>query len=252
MTETTPLLVETRGAVRLLRLHRPHKRNAFDAELATAFWQAVEAADADDQIRVLVVTGDGPCWTAGVDLELFLRPGGEQAWRLARLYEPLRACRKPTVAAVHGRAVGMGVTLLPHFDLVFAAEDATFQTPFVRLGLVVEYGGSFTLPRLIGRQAAMHMLLTAEPMDARWAERVGLVNAVFPAEGFLERVLGIAEGIAAMPPGAVAECRRLVREGEADPSFTAAVEREEQALAARYGSPETLEAVMQFFASRRR
>ena len=134
---------EDRGAVRVLRLNRPTKKNAFNIGMAVDLWKAIEEADADAAVRVILLAANGDMFTAGADVNLFLNAGtGDttELWRVARLYVPLRACKKPTIAAVHGRAVGMGVTVLPHFDLVYASEDATFQTPFVKLGLVVEPG----------------------------------------------------------------------------------------------------------------
>lgn len=248
------LKVEDRGAIRVLTLSRPEKKNAFDIALTEALWSALEAASADDAVRVVVVTGEGDMFSAGADVNLFLQAGqgtleGDLS-KVARLYEPLRACAKPVIAAVQGPAVGMGVTMLPHFDLVYAAEHATFLVPFVRLGLVVEYAGSFALPRLIGHQRTRELLLRAKPLDAPTAERWGLVTRVFPRESFSAEVMTIADEIAAHPPGAILECRRLVDKGEQS-SMQDAIAEENRVLATRYGSPENVEAVMAFLTRKR-
>lgn len=250
------LLTSDRGPVRLLTLNRPEKKNAFDIALTEALWSALEAASADPAVRCVVVTGAGDLFSAGADVNLFLAAanpgalGGADITRVARLYEPLRASTKPVIAAVQGPAVGMGVTMLPHFDLVYAAESATFLVPFVKLGLVVEYGGSFTLPRLIGHQRARELLLRGKPIDARTAEAWGLVTRTFARDALLDEVLAIANDIAANPPGAVLECRRLVDAG-IERTFETAVAGENTVLATRYGSPENVEAVMAFLSRRR-
>lgn len=250
------LLSEDRGPVRILTLNRPEKKNAFDLALTDALWICLEAASADPSVRAVIVTGAGNLFSAGADVNLFLQAGTGAVdpvalSRVARLYEPLRGCQKPVIAAVQGDAVGMGVTMLPHFDLVYAAEQATFMVPFVKLGLTVEYGGSFTLPRLIGHQRAREMLLRAKPIDARTMELWGLVTRTFPRERLLEEVLAIASDIAAQPAGAVLECRRLVEKGEQSAGIAPIYEEENRVLASRYGSEENVAAVMAFLSRKR-
>lgn len=177
------LLVEDVGPVRILTLNRPEKRNAFDSSIADGLWTELARASEDAGCRAVVVTGAGELFTAGVDVSVFLgMQGGDiEAFRkLGFLHEPIRACTKPTIAMVQGPAVGMGVTLLPHFDLVYAADHATFMVPFVKLGLLVEFGGSFTLPRLIGLSRTKELVLRGKPIDARTASEWGLVTRVFP------------------------------------------------------------------------
>ncbi len=253
MTDPAPLLVHDEGAVRVITLNRPHKKNAFDLALTNALWAALEDVARDDRVRVAVVTGAGGCFSAGADMGVFLalaqgQPQTDVA-RIGRLHEPLRACPKPLIAAVDGFAVGMGVTMLPHFDMVYASEVATFTTPFVRLGLVVEYGGSFALTHLLGRQRTEELLLRARPLDAKTAAGWGLVTRVFPAGELMASVMQIAAEIAEAPPGAAAETKRLVREGEHS-DLASAIAREDEALRSRYASSELLEAAQAFFAAR--
>ncbi|HJL16515.1 MAG TPA: enoyl-CoA hydratase/isomerase family protein [Sandaracinaceae bacterium LLY-WYZ-13_1] len=238
--------VTDEGAVRVLTLNRPAKKNAFDVEQAERLWEAIEAADADESVRVVVVTGAGDHFSAGADVSIFLNMSSLDPARLervARLYRPLRACRTPTVAMLQGHCVGMGVTVLPHFDLVYAADHVTFTTPFVRLGLVLEYGSAHTLSRLIGLSRAKELILRAAPLDASTAADWGLVTRVFSADTLRERTMAIAAEIAAHPPGAVAESKALLDRG-VELGFEQTVEAEDAALAVRYGSEENVKAVM--------
>jgi enoyl-CoA hydratase/carnithine racemase len=240
------LLVNDHGPVRVLTLNRPEKKNAFDLGLTDALWAALEAASDDANVRAVVVTGAGDTFTSGADVSVFLSgaPAGDVS-RIARLNEPLRASKKPVIAMVQGPAVGMGVTILPHFDMVYAAEEATFMVPFVRLGLVVEYAGSFTLPRLIGHQRTRELILRSKPIDARTADQWGLVTRVFPRARLAPEVLAIANELAELPAGAILECRKLIARGE-ESTFAQAFEAEATVLASRYGSEENVAAVMAF------
>lgn len=252
--ETDLLLAEDHGAVRVLVLNRPEKKNAFSPELALALTGALQAADADEGVRAVVVRGAGDSFCAGADVHLFLALGRgdrETGRPVAEVHRHIRAVRKPLIAAVHGRAVGMGVTLLPHFDLVYAAEDASFTTPFVQLGLVLEFGSSFTLPRLIGRQRANELILSARPIDALTAQEWGLVNRVLPHGEWMDGVLEVAGHLASLPPGAVAAAKELLRQGE-EAVLQQAIENEDAVLAKLYGSEENVRVVEAFLASRKR
>lgn len=237
--------VTNEGAVRLLTLSRPDKKNAFDVAMATQLWAAVEAAQADPSVRVVAVSAEGDYFSGGADVNIFLNIGAldpADVRKVARLYEPLRACDKPTMAIVQGHCVGMGVTLLPHFDLVYAADHVTFTTPFVKLGLVLEYGSAYTLPRLIGLSRAKELILRAAPLDARTAAEWGLVTRTFVAEELATKALAIAQELAANPPSAVTESKRLLDRGM-DMAFDETTQAEDAVLATRYGSEENVRAI---------
>lgn len=241
------------GAVRLLTLSRPEKKNAFDIAMATQLWEAIEAAQSDPSVRVVAVTGEGDYFSGGADVSLFLSFASldpRDVAKVGRLYEPLRACEKPTIAIVQGHAVGMGVTLLPHFDLVYAADHVTFTTPFVKLGLVLEYGSAYTLSRLIGPSRTKELILRAAPLDALTAADWGLVTRVFPATALRASALGIAQELAANPPSALAESKRLIERG-AHMSFDEATQAEDAALASRYGSDENVRAIHEILQRKR-
>ncbi len=253
MTAYDHLLVTDEGGVRFIALNRPEKKNAVSPELAVDLRSALEDAAAEDGVRVVVIRGAGDTFCAGADLEVFLAIGRgelEGPRKVGELHQHLRAFPKPLIAAVHGQAVGMGVTLLPHFDMVYAADNASFLTPFVRLGLVLEFGSSFTLSRLIGRQRANELIMGARPLDAATAEHWGLVNRVFPAAEMTHGVREIATNLAALPPVAVAACKHLIRRGE-EATLEDSITLEDETLANFYGSPENIRAVEAFLASRR-
>lgn len=241
------------GAVRVLTFSRPEKKNAFDVEQAEQVWAAIDAADADDAVQVIAVTAEGDYFSAGADVSMFMNIGSLDPTKLAkvaRVYEPLRACRKPTVAIVQGHCVGMGVTVLPHFDLVYAADHVNLTTPFVKLGLVLEYGSAHTLSRLIGVQRAKELILRAAPLDAVTAAEWGLVTRVFPASRLRQEAMAIATDIAENPAGAVGESKRLIDRGQAL-SFDETTKAEDEVLATRYGSEENVKAVMALMARKR-
>ncbi|MGE0791103.1 MAG: enoyl-CoA hydratase/isomerase family protein [Sandaracinaceae bacterium] len=256
MTEPNPseMRVTTHddAGVRLLTLSRPAKKNAFDVLQATQLWAAIEAASADPSVKVLALSAEGDYFSGGADVGIFMNIASytpSDLAKVARLFEPLRACKKPKIAIVQGHSVGMGVTILPHFDLVYAADHVTFTTPFVRLGLVLEYGSAHTLSRLIGAQRAKELILRAAPLDAKTAEAWGLVTRTFGSDSLMTESMRIAREIAEHPAGALVECVRLIDAGM-DATFDATVALEDAALASRYGSQENVEAITKMMAAR--
>ncbi|MGB5810204.1 MAG: enoyl-CoA hydratase-related protein [Polyangiales bacterium] len=241
------LLVEDHGAVRVLTLNRPEKKNALNEPLAAALTEALEVAADDADVHVVVVVGSEGTFCAGADVHLFLEAGrgGKVPEVVVNIHEALRAFPKPLIAGVEGLAVGMGVTLLPHFDMVYANRSAKLYVPFARLGLVVEYGSSFTLPRLIGRQRANELVLRGKPVDATTAADWGLVTRVFEDAEFRERVLEVAADVGALPSGAVRASKALLREGE-ERTLDEAIADEADVLSGLYGSEENIRAVEAF------
>jgi enoyl-CoA hydratase/carnithine racemase len=247
---TLPIEIEDEGAVRVVTLKRPEKKNAFDLALTESLWSALEHASSDASIRAVVVTGFGDYFSAGADVNVFVGGIEGDITKIGRLYEPLRACKKLTIAAINGPAIGMGVTMLPSFDLVYAADTATFMVPFMRLALGVEYGGSYHLTRLLGHQRARELILRGKALDAATAEKWGLVTRVFPKASLMDEVRVIANDIAAQPEGAVLACRRVLDYG-LEHGFDAAIAEEDRVLSTRYGSEENVAAVMAFFARKK-
>ncbi len=238
----------------VLTWDRADKKNAISPELAEQTIAALHAARNDASVRVVVLEAEGDTFCAGADVGIFLAlaDGPKQnVMAVSELPEVIRTFPKPLFAAVTGKTVGMGVTMLPHFDVVYASDSASFLTPFVRLGLVQEFGSSTTLPRLIGRQRTAEMLFAAEPVDAKTAADWGLVARVFPTAEVQPRIRRLAQVVASQPPGAVQEAKALLRAGE-EGDYASSHAAEGAALAKRYGSPENVAAVQAFLASRRR
>jgi enoyl-CoA hydratase/carnithine racemase len=222
---TDPVLAKKKGRVALLTLNRPKTRNALSAEMVEALVAALEAADADDSIGCIVLTGAGKGFSSGGNLHEIRAMTAERdmseaeivAWYEAgiqRIPRAMHALDTPTVAAVHGHAVGAGCDLAAMCDVRIAAEDAVFSESFLRLGLIPGDGGAWFLPRAIGQARAREMLFTAAPVDAATALDWGLVSRVAPGPELLPAALEIAERIAAHPPRALREARRLMRAAE--------------------------------------
>jgi enoyl-CoA hydratase/carnithine racemase len=195
-----------------IRLNRPEKRNAITFAMYAALTAAFAAAEADERVRALVLSGEGPGFCAGNDLHDFLAgPDFSGAHPVMGFLKGLATLKKPLVAAVHGQTVGIGVTMLLHCDLVSAARNTQFSMPFVSLGLVPEAASSLLLPRLLGPQRAAELLLLGRQFDAATAYSYGLVNRVAEDNDALSEALVCANYLAHQPPIALAATRRLLR-----------------------------------------
>ena len=161
---------ETASRVARIRFDRLDKKNAITAQMYAQLGSALAAADADPQVRAVLLCGSAECFTAGNDVADFLNAPRQPGSSPARaLFDTLPNLKKPVVAAVGGPAIGIGTTLLLHCDLVYAAPNARFQLPFVPLGIVPEFGSTFLLPRLAGYQRAAELLLLGQPFSAQKA-----------------------------------------------------------------------------------
>lgn len=244
--------VERQGAVLQIAINRPEKKNALTAEMYDALADAVEQGEADSAVRVLLLYGRGEAFTAGNDLEDFMkRPWKGQAVPPAvRFIRTVAGANKPVVAAVHGLAVGVGTTILLHCDLVYAAEETRFMMPFINLGIVPEAAATVLLPLLIGRQRATELFMLAAPMAAQRAYELGLVNAVVARGEVLATALGAAQQLTEKPLGALLACKELMKR-----PYRVEVERalteEVEVIAERLESPETAEALRAFLEKRK-
>lgn len=240
--------VSRRGQVCEVRLNRPEKRNALTSNMYEGLVGVFTESEADDDIRVLLLSGEGACFTAGNDLKDFLSApavvGPDHV--ISRFLRALSEFSKPLVAAVHGPTVGIGVTLLLHCDLVVAARSTRLITPFVQLGLVPEAASTLLLPRLLGHPRAAQMLFLGEPLDAATAREWGLVNRVVEDEALLEEARTLADAVARQPPGAVRATKRLLRSGDSA-GVSARMQEELRVFAERLRSPEFAAAAQAFF-----
>lgn len=211
---STNILVTDEGPIRTIRMDRPEKKNALTAEMYAAMAEAIENASTLDSIRCLLIAGRPAAFTAGNDLHDFLQAaeaGEGLGANTIRFLHALARSERPLVAAVQGVAVGLGTTMLLHCDYVVAGVNARFSTPFVSLGLVPEAASSLLAPSLMGHRRAFALLAMGRPFDATAAQACGLVNAVVAPADVDSTAMKAARDIAALPPQAVAESRRLMR-----------------------------------------
>jgi 2-(1,2-epoxy-1,2-dihydrophenyl)acetyl-CoA isomerase len=204
------LLVTGRGPVRTLTLNRPDRFNALDEALLDRLPEELERAAGDDSVRVVVVTGAGRAFCAGGDLNLMAGGVGDLELGLhrERAATLLREMPKPTIAAVNGVAAGAGFSLALAADLRVAAASARFTPGFGAVALCGDYGGSYVLPRLVGREQALRLYLLGETWDAATAERRGLVGQVVPDDELESAVATLADRLAAQAPLAIARMKR--------------------------------------------
>jgi len=208
------VLVERRDGVQIITIDRPYAKNALDGAASRAIARAVDELDGDGELRVGVITGAGGSFCAGMDLKGFAA-GGESPGIPGRGFGGITARRpaKPLIAAVEGWAVAGGFELMLACDLVVASEKARFGVPEVKRGLVAAAGAAFVLPQRIPQAVALEMLFTGEPIDARRAAELGLVNRLVPEGGSLAAALDLAGAIAANGPLAVAMTKQLALQG---------------------------------------
>jgi len=241
------ILVSRADAVCELRLNRPDKRNALTFAMYEALARALTEAQADAQVRAVLLSGAGAGFSAGNDLNDFLQaPQFTSDHPVMAFLRTLATFSKPLVAAVHGQSVGIGVTMLLHCDLVVAATGAQFSMPFVALGLVPEAASSLLLPRLVGTQRAAELLLLGRPFDAERAHNLGLVNRVVDGTVLLEEGRQLARSLAQQPATALAATRRLLR---GDPAqLLERIEEEARIFGAQLQSQELRAAISAFLA----
>jgi enoyl-CoA hydratase/carnithine racemase len=206
------LSVSREGGVLKIVIDRPEKKNALTRDMYLRALAALEEASRDERLHVLLFCGAGGTFTAGNDLADFLAFSGEPAeFPALRFIKALACFEKPVVAAVAGDAVGIGVTMLFHCDLVYASPSARFKAAFIDLGLPPEGGVSLLAPRRFGAAKAAEILLLGEAFDAKEAHRIGLVNAILPEDELPTQALDAAMRLAAKPSTALRETRRLLR-----------------------------------------
>jgi len=240
------IIVADDGAVRTIRMNRPEKKNALTLAMYDAMAAAIEDAGARDDIACILLAGQAGGFCAGNDIVDFVEmtKTGALGAPILRFLHALNRADKPLVAAVAGRAVGVGTTMLLHCDHVVAAEDALLSTPFVALGLVPEAGSSLIAPRLMGHARAFELLVMGRALSAAAAKEAGIVNAVVPAAELERAALAAARTIAALPPHAVAASRRLMRGTLAQ--IDGQIDAEAEAFRKRLSSPEAKAAFAAF------
>ncbi len=201
-----------------ITLNRPDKLNAWTAIMEQEVRSAIEEAERDENVRVIILTGAGRGFCAGADMSLLssvVASGVDERVRkqasssstsgpvdgvradFRKKYSYFSAVGKPVIAAINGPVVGLGLVISLYCDLRFASDSAKFSTAFARRGLIAEYGLAWILPRLVGHANALDLLFSARMVDSAEALRIGLVNQVFPQDSFLAKVIEYARDVAA-------------------------------------------------------
>lgn len=236
-------------AVSLVTINRPQRRNALNVATYAQLGAALLAADQDDAIKVIVLSGEGGHFTAGNDLADFRLLNGADSVQGIDFLRILSGLSKPVIAAVEGYAIGIGTTLLLHCDLAYVGRSSTFRLPFVGFGLCPEGAATYLLPKLTGNKVANDLLFFGEPFLAQCALDIGLINEVVDDGAALDRAIQRAASLVSLPARALAITKRLVG-GHQRASLGVVMDAEEQAFLECCGSDEAQAAFNAFLNKR--
>lgn len=225
------VLLEKKGAVAVIKINRPEALNSLNGEVLQGISDAVDAAAADDEVRVLIFTGEGKAFVAGADIAAMSVMNEAQGLEFGKLgsavFRKIEMLEKPSIAAVNGFALGGGCELAMACDIRIASEKAKFGQPEVGLGITAGYSGTQRLPRIVGKGVAMELLLTGGQIKADEALRIGLVNKVVAPEALMDEVMELAARIVKNAPVAVKYTAIAVKKGlEAPMDEAIAIENE--------------------------
>jgi enoyl-CoA hydratase/carnithine racemase len=243
---TEHIKIDNKDHVLTLTFARADKKNAITNAMYGALADAIVAAETDKDVRVIVLRGEGDMFTAGNDVAEFamMATGAFKGERhVSRFVQAIARSTKPLVAAVQGRAVGIGTTMLLHCDFVVLAEDAKLSTPFVNLALVPEAASSMLMPLRVGYARAYEMFALGEVVDAATADRLGIANRVVPLAKLHDEAASIAARLARLPAGSLSATKRLMRNAEV---LAAQIGAESQCFAERLQTAEAREAFTAF------
>jgi enoyl-CoA hydratase/carnithine racemase len=249
------LRTEDRDGVRHLVLNRPEKRNALNGELIGELGTAIEAAAADQEVRVVVFRGEGAMFSSGMDLndlrELSENPGDLRGFRrpLLAWWNLLEEMPKPTVCQIHGAALGGAFELALACDFRIMAKDAVAGIMEVRVGLLPDVGGCSRLPAVVGLGNAKELIMTGKVIDGREAHRIGFANRIAPAEGLDELTAAFADELLACAPRAVGLAKRVI-DAAAKPALALTLEQEVAAQETLAATEDFAEGARAFFEKR--
>jgi enoyl-CoA hydratase/carnithine racemase len=243
---TEHIKIEQKDHILTLTFARPDKKNAITNDMYGRLADALTAAETDSATRVIVLRGEGDMFTAGNDVGEFamIATGAFRGERhVLRFVEAMAQSTRPLVAAVQGRAVGIGTTMLLHCDFVLLAEDAMLSTPFVSLALVPEAASTLLMPLRVGHSRAYEMFALGEAIDATTALQLGIANRVVPLDRLHQEAALVAMRLAKLPAGSLAATKRLMRNAAV---LSAQIGAESKCFAERLTTAEAREAFMAF------
>lgn len=245
------ILTSIENGILTIQFNRPEKKNAITAAMYQTMSDALNSAEGNPQVRVILFIGKPEAYTAGNDLEDFMKnPPSGKDHPVFKFMHSISHASKPVVAAVSGVAVGIGATMLMHCDLVYAADNAKLSMPFVQLGLCPELASSLMLTQIAGYQRAAEKLMLGEPFSAQEAHDMGLVNKVLPVDQLESHARAQAAKLVALPAASLRVTKQLMRADQM-PVIEAKMEKEIQHFAAMLVAPEAKEAFSAFFQKRR-
>jgi enoyl-CoA hydratase/carnithine racemase len=244
------ILTERTGSILRVTVNRPAKKNAMTSAMYIALADALNEAAKNDEVSVVIWDAAGDSFSAGNDVEDFLKnPPGPGESPQATLGNALLNLDKPVIAVVKGAAIGGGTTLLTHCDFVYAGESAKFKLPFVDLGLVPEFGSSWSLPARSGYLRAAELFMLGQPFKAEVAAEIGLVTRVVPDAELSATATETAEKLAAKPIGALRAIKKLLKSSQRE-QIEQAIKLEVEEFSARVRSAEVREVFTAFLEKR--
>jgi enoyl-CoA hydratase/carnithine racemase len=214
------VLYEVKGHIALITLNRPEAKNAFSPEMIRLWRECLEAAKADDNVRVIIVTGKGDTFCSGGDIR-DMADGKLKSWDMKRflwdgvhrIVLTLEDLDKPVIAAINGAAMGAGMDMAIMCDLRVCSDKAKLAESYIMMGLIPGDGGAYFLPRLTGVSKALELLFTGDVLTPEEALQMGIVNRVVPHDRLMEETMKLAEKIAGKPPVAIRMMKRAVYQG---------------------------------------
>jgi 2-(1,2-epoxy-1,2-dihydrophenyl)acetyl-CoA isomerase len=226
------LNISIENSVLFISLNRPEVFNSFNREMAIALQEKLDSAATNDTVRAIVITGEGKAFCAGQDLVEATDPNGPELQSIVRehynpIIEKIRSIEKPVIAAVNGVAAGAGANIALACDIVLAKESASFIQAFSKIGLIPDSGGTFFLPRLVGMQKALALMITGEKVMASDAEKMNMIFKAIPDDSFDEEVRKLAQTLAQMPTKGIGLTKRAVNESWNN-SLSEQLKREEE------------------------
>jgi enoyl-CoA hydratase/carnithine racemase len=234
-----------------LAFDRPDKKNAITRAMYQSLSEGLTTAANDKAVRAIVITGEGGIFTAGNDVEEFLKHPPQQGdSHVTQFMVALRDAEKPVIASVSGMAIGIGTTLLMHCDLVYAADSARFAMPFTQLGLCPEFASSYLFPRLAGYQRAAEKLLLGEAFTADEAAQMGLVSKSMPADSLPSFVAAQAAKLSSLPAESLRITKQLMKKDLAA-GIDTAMQEELQHFMRMLQGPDAKEAFSAFLEKRK-
>lgn len=249
------ILTNKTNNILTITFNRPEKKNAITTEMYQSMAYALRAADTDPDVRVILFTGSDNIFTAGNDLEDFMKNAarlgsdGEKN-PVVQFMLALSSAQKPVIAAVAGLAVGIGATMLMHCDLVYLADNAKLSMPFSQLGLCPEFASSILLQNIAGYHRAAETLLLGEPFSAQQAIEMGMANKVIPAAELLDFANQQANKLVALPAASLRTTKRLMKADQTS-LINDVMHKEMQQFSMMLNAPEAKEAFMAFFQKRK-